>query len=238
MSNAEYWSRWGEKCRHELTANVMPFWMEHGLDRKNGGVYTCLDRDGALMESVCGLGAVTHRSESREDVTMGYVDTESRIRALETEYQTLLDILDKAESLDDVILLQSRISEINYELDSYKSQLRKYDDLISYCTVYISVSEVWRESTPNEKTLTFGEKIAVGLRENLADIGEDFSDFAVWFVTSLPYLLIWAIIIAAVVLIVRAIVRRYKKKKEKKLIEAYLRSQKNETENGKTEDHT
>ena len=42
MTNAEYWSKWGEKCRHELTANVMPFWMEHGLDRKNGGVYTCV----------------------------------------------------------------------------------------------------------------------------------------------------------------------------------------------------
>ena len=51
MTNAEYWSKWGEKCRHELTANVMPFWMEHGLDRKNGGVYTCVDRDGKLMDS-------------------------------------------------------------------------------------------------------------------------------------------------------------------------------------------
>ena len=51
MTNAEYWSKWGDKCRHELTANVMPFWMKHGFDRKNGGVYTCLDRDGSLMDS-------------------------------------------------------------------------------------------------------------------------------------------------------------------------------------------
>ncbi|MBQ0150596.1 MAG: AGE family epimerase/isomerase [Bacteroidales bacterium] len=29
----------------------MPFWMKNGLDRVNGGVYTCLDRDGTLMDT-------------------------------------------------------------------------------------------------------------------------------------------------------------------------------------------
>lgn len=42
---------WAEKYRSDLTENIMPFWLEHGLDRKNGGVYTCLDRDGSLMDS-------------------------------------------------------------------------------------------------------------------------------------------------------------------------------------------
>ena len=195
------------------------------------------DRYDGFMDTVSGLGAVTYRSEGAEDVTMSYTDMESHIRALETEYQTLLDILAKAESLDDVILLQSRISELNYQMDSYKSQLRKYDDLISYCTVRISVREVWRETVPTGRSLTFGERIASGLKENLLDIGEGFSDFAVWFVTSLPYLLIWAVVIAAVILIIRAVIRRYRKKKEQKLVEAYIRSQENETENKKTDEN-
>ena len=195
------------------------------------------DRYDGFMETVCGLGAVTHRSESTEDVTMSYTDMESRVRALETEYQTLLDILAKAESLEDVILLQSRISELNYQMDSYKSQLRKYDDLISYCTVRISVNEVWRETVPNDHAMTFGERIGTGLKENLLDIGEGFSDFAVWFVTSLPYLLIWAVVIIAAVFLIRAIVRRHRKKKEKKLVEAYIRSQEHETENKKTDEN-
>ncbi len=29
----------------------MPFWLEHGLDRVNGGVYTCVDRDGTLIDT-------------------------------------------------------------------------------------------------------------------------------------------------------------------------------------------
>ncbi len=51
MKNAEYWSKWGRTYEGELLRNVMPFWMKHGWDRKNGGVYTCLDRDGSLMDS-------------------------------------------------------------------------------------------------------------------------------------------------------------------------------------------
>ena len=195
------------------------------------------DRYDGFMETVCGLGAVTHRSESAEDVTMSYTDMESHIRALETEYQTLLDILAKAETLDDVILLQSRISDLNYQMDSYKSQLRKYDDLISYCTVRISVEEVRRETVPDGRAMTFGERIASGLKENLLDIGDGFSDFAVWFVTSLPYLLIWAVVIIAVILIIRAIVRRHRRKKEQKVVEAYIRSQEHETENKKTDEN-
>ena len=44
-----------EQCRDcyrkTLVDDVMPFWLKFGLDRVNGGVYTCLDRDGTLMDS-------------------------------------------------------------------------------------------------------------------------------------------------------------------------------------------
>ena len=49
--NKSYWSGFAAKCREELLGNVMPFWMKYGWDCTNGDVYTCLDRDGALMDS-------------------------------------------------------------------------------------------------------------------------------------------------------------------------------------------
>ncbi len=51
MDVRKYIETWAEKYKSDLTENIMPFWLEHGLDRKNGGVYTCLDRDGSLMDS-------------------------------------------------------------------------------------------------------------------------------------------------------------------------------------------
>jgi len=50
-ADAAYWRKWARTYRSELLGNVMPFWMKHGFDRKHGGVYTCLDRDGSLMDS-------------------------------------------------------------------------------------------------------------------------------------------------------------------------------------------
>ena len=49
--NKSYWGKWSAVYRDELTRNIMPFWMRFGLDRKNGGVYTCLNRDGSLMDT-------------------------------------------------------------------------------------------------------------------------------------------------------------------------------------------
>lgn len=46
-----YLKDWQEKYRKDLVENIMPFWLKNGLDRVNGGVYTCLDRDGSLIDT-------------------------------------------------------------------------------------------------------------------------------------------------------------------------------------------
>lgn len=50
MNVKEYIKSWAESYKKDLTENIMPFWMEYGLDRENGGVYTCVNRDGSLMD--------------------------------------------------------------------------------------------------------------------------------------------------------------------------------------------
>ena len=165
----------------------------------------------AFLSTVSALGTVTYRSESVQDVTMEYTDVEARIRALETEHDTLLSILEKCENLDDVITVQSRITDVQYQLDSYKSRMRRYDDLISYCTVYLSVDEVEKVTIPPAE-LTLGERIAEDLAENCEDIADDAGDFAVWFVSSLPYFAIWIVVIGGTVLVGRKLWKRSERK--------------------------
>ena len=186
----------------------------------------------SFMNSASGIGNVTSKSENAEDVTMSYVDTESRLKSLRTEYDALIDILEKAESLDDVITLQARISEVTYEIESYQSQLRKYDDLISYCTVRISVSEV-KKVVPPQETMNFGEKVKNGLSETFEDIAEGFTDFSVWFIVSLPYIVIWAVVIVLIVIIIKVIIKSTKKRKQRKNAERIakiINDEKNKTD--------
>lgn len=51
MNVTEYLTSWSASYKDDLENNIMPFWLKNGLDRKHGGVYTCVDRDGTLMDT-------------------------------------------------------------------------------------------------------------------------------------------------------------------------------------------
>ncbi len=170
------------------------------------------DRYENFLEGVAMVGSVVSRTESVEDVTLQYTDVESRIRSLETEYNTLLAILEKCDNVSDVIEVQNRITDVTYELDSYKSRLRMYDNLISYCTIYVNVSEVRTYTEPTEN-ITLWQRITRTIRDNYVDLGDGLIDFFIWFVSALPILLVIAVI---VLLIVRAVRRTRRKRNERK----------------------
>lgn len=51
MDKKIYLQQWSETYRNDLVNNIMPFWLKYGLDKKNGGIYTCVDRDGTLIDT-------------------------------------------------------------------------------------------------------------------------------------------------------------------------------------------
>ena len=160
---------------------------------------------------------MTSKNESVEDITLQYVDVESHKKALETEQERLLELLEKAESMEDIITIESRLSEVRYELQSYESRLRTYDNKVNYSTVSIDICEVERVSRTPEKKTFFGE-IKERLSDNFYDIGQGIRSFAIWFISSLPYLVIWVAVIFIIVKLVRKIFwkKPFFRKKEQK----------------------
>jgi len=149
---------------------------------------------------------VVRRTENTDDVTLEYVDTESRLKALQSEYDTLLTILEKCTDLKDVISVQSRITEVLYQIESYKSRLNSLENLVSYSTVSMSVSEVERETVVEKQTV--GQRMTEGLSRTMEELRQDAEDLLVDLTVNLPYILIWAAILGGAVLAVRAMVRR------------------------------
>jgi ABC-type antimicrobial peptide transport system permease subunit len=141
----------------------------------------------AFLSSLSTLGNVLSRSENAEDVTLAYVDTESRIRALKAEETALLEMLEKSENLSDLMSVRSRLTDVRYQLDSYESQLRKYDSLIDYSTVSVSVSEVERLSNIRGGVWT---QIGDDFMDNVYAIADGAVAFFIWFVGSLPVLIL------------------------------------------------
>ena len=160
------------------------------------------------------IGNITANSTSTEDITLGYLDVESRAKALEIQQERLLALLEEASSVDEIISLEDRISQVTYELEARKSTLRNYDNLVSYSTVSITLNEVARITEPVPETV--GERIASGFRETIYDITEGLKDFIVWFVVNLPYIIIFLIVVAIAITICCLIIKLFKKLSVKK----------------------
>ena len=167
-----------------------------------------------FVEVVKELGNVTHKNESVEDVTLRYVDVESRKKALETEQERLMELLSNAENMEDLLAIEDKLSEVRYELENYGSQLRMLDNQIDYSTVNVDIDEVDRVTETGEKG--FFEEIKDRFGDSLYVVGRGIRSFAIGF---LPIILVWAVIIVVIVIIVRSIFKKRKKRKEKKTVE-------------------
>ena len=164
------------------------------------------DRLDRFVETVESAGNVTSKQEQVTDVTLQYSDVQSRKKSMEIEQERLWALLEKAESLDAVVALEARLSEIRYELESYTSQLRLYDNQVDYSTVSINMREV-KDLTPTAPD-SIGTRIQKGFNRSLNNLGEAGTDLIVWIASNSPILLVLAVIIAAVVLFVRGLSRR------------------------------
>lgn len=165
-----------------------------------------------FVSVVEGSISVLSATEGARDVTLSYVDMESHVKALRTEQEALMKLLEKAEKLEDIIRIQSQLTQVRYEIESYESSLRTLDNQVNYATVELNIREVIEE-TPVLEERSFGEEVLYGLNQNLHAIGLWLRNFGIWFLTSIPYLIIWAVIITAGVVIVRKIIRKHKAKK-------------------------
>ncbi len=158
------------------------------------------------------LGNVTQKDENSQDITLTYADTEARKKALQVEYERLMALLEKAESLDSVVALESRLSEVRYQLDNYSSELRRYDSLVDFSTVTVNINEVKRFTPQQSEKQGIGERITIGLQETWLDIRDGAGDFLVWFVVDLPYILIFAAFVVLVIFLIRRGIKKSRAK--------------------------
>ena len=165
-----------------------------------------------FVDVVSEIGNVTQKNESVEDVTLQYVDVESRKKALETEQERLMELLSSAENMEDLLAIESKLSEVRYELENYGSQLRMLDNQIDYSTVNVDVDEVERITETGEKS--FFAEIKDRFGDSLYQVGRGIRSFVIGFLGSLPIIFVWVVIAAVVVIVVRSIRKKRKKKKE------------------------
>ena len=170
------------------------------------------DKLNEFVEVVSELGNVTQKNETVEDVTLRYIDVESHKKALETEQERLLELLSKAENMEEILTIESKLSDIRYEIENYESQLKTMDNQIDYSTVSVYVDEVERVTDTGEKG--FFEEIKERFGNSLYVVARGIRGLVIGILGSLPILIVCGGVIAVVVIAVRKILKKRNMRKE------------------------
>ena len=162
------------------------------------------------------LCLLTYSEEYVEDVSEHYYDTQGRLKTQQIKLERLQSLLAKAELMEDIITIESAISETEQYIDDLSGTLQHYDARVDYSTIHVSLREVPRLSNVEEPVVGFGAQFAAALSNGWKNFVDGVQDFAI----GLAYSWMWVLVlIAVVVVVVRALkgkkLRLFRRKKNK-----------------------
>ena len=98
--------------------------------------------------------------------------------------------------------IEKRLTEVRTDLENVTSQLRVYDNLVSYSTIYLHLDEV-KEYTVVEEPETFWDRLSNGFTTSIKSLGSFLTELFFLLMVALPWLLPIAAIITVIVLFSR-----------------------------------
>lgn len=163
-----------------------------------------------FMSDMNSIGTIIQENSYGDDITSQYYDTDAHMKTLKIQEERLLDILRKAEKIEDIITLERELSNIRYQIEGLQGNLKRWDNLVSYSTLTVSIYEVQEIIKVEEPPKTLGQKISQKFTESLDDIKDFFEDLAVFGIGSLPLLIVYLPLLLVAALIIRKIIRIFR----------------------------
>ena len=163
-----------------------------------------LDQAGALCHE-------TWRDTQQEDISERYYDTQGRLKTQQIKLERLQALLAKAENMEDIITIESAISETEQMIDDLSGTLRHYDGQVDYATVSISLSEVYKLSNVEDVPDSFMSRLGKAFSGGWSDFTDGLENFAV----ALAYGWMWVLLLAVVAVAVVRVLRKRRRKTQK-----------------------
>ena len=162
-----------------------------------------------FLTQVGELCHVTWQSSSCEDVSEYYYDTAGRLKTQQTKLERLQALLARAEAMEDIITIETAISETEQQIDSLSGELGHYDSLVNYSTVRLTLDEVYRLSDTEAPASGFGARLAAALASGWKGFVSGLQNLLI----ALAYGWVWLAILAAVAAVtVPWALRRHKRR--------------------------
>ena len=159
------------------------------------------------LSDICNVAEVNRYVDN---LTERYYDNENRLKSYRIQEERLFAMLEKAESVTEMLEIESRLCDVQYQIEALTNTQRTIDNDVRYSTFNLSLAEVKKFTTPEPET--FGDKFKEAVGGSIESFGVFSENLLFFFIYVLPYLLCVAVVIVVVLVIVKVA----KKKKEKK----------------------
>ncbi len=146
----------------------------------------------AFLEAMEGKGQITSKDTEVINITKQYNDNSAHIEALESQQKRLLEMMEKAETIEDMIAVETRLTEVQSELNISKSYQATMNTDIKYSTINMHIDEVRKYS---ETRTSYGTRFVEAIKDSWYSFVETMGDIIIFLVHALPYLLILALLI-------------------------------------------
>lgn len=156
------------------------------------------------------IGNITDESTNKDDVTKFYRDTESRLKLVTAKEKRLLELLEKAVKVEDIIAIESELTNTIYEKEMLERDLKSIDEKIDFTTLNLHLIEVRNFSNTERSTASLGERLKAAFKDSWFAFKLALENFFIWLVFALPYLII---IIPIIILLIFFIRRKRRKNK-------------------------
>lgn len=153
----------------------------------------------AFINAVGSIGYIRNSNSSVDNISQRYYDTQTRLKSLEVQEERLLDMMSRSTTVEEMIQVEAALSNVQYEIDSYSTQIQYMDRDVAYSTVTVQLNEVHEYSNIPTHKLTFGERLA----DDLSGSWHFLLSTLEGVLTLVIYVLPFAVILVALFLLVR-----------------------------------
>lgn len=169
-----------------------------------------------LTQNLSLFGNVLNLTQNSDNITEQYYDVQSRLDTYEIEEERILSMLEKAETVADMIELESRLSDIRYQIESLESRLRTWQNQVDYSTVTIELNEVAELTQKVEVQRTYWQEIGDGIKASAKSVASFFKKLFMNFVIALPVIVTIAVVVVIVIIIIKKIKSPMSKRRRSK----------------------
>ena len=148
-----------------------------------------------FLDSLQGDNYVVYMNESVEDIGLEYFETEGRLETLRIKQQRLQDLMKDAHDMSDIIDLENALSDTEYQIEMYSSTLNRYDSLVGYSTITVTLEKVSRYDDSIDRDESFFARLGESLRDGAQSFLDALDCLANWIVYNLITLIIIVVIV-------------------------------------------